>query len=85
MTQIIQKRLAAQILKCSPKRVKLDKDSMEDIKKAITKADIKSLIVEKAIKKAPVKGISKVRVGRIRNKKGKEGSEAMAQERELRI
>lgn len=57
----IQKRLAAQILKCSEKRVLFDSDRLEDIKKAITKTDIRGLISVKAITKKPVKGISKVR------------------------
>ncbi|MAG07836.1 50S ribosomal protein L19e [Candidatus Woesearchaeota archaeon] len=71
MKQNIQKRLAAQILKCSTKRVKLDKERLEDIKKAITKANVKSLIKEKAIKRKPVKGISKSRVRKNKAQKRK--------------
>jgi len=71
MEPIIQKRLAAQILKCSSKRIRLDKDRMEDIKKAITKADIKSLIAEKAIKRKPIKGISKFRIRKRKEQKRK--------------
>jgi len=41
----LQKRLAAQILKCSEKRIQLDTTRLSDIKEAITKADIKSLIL----------------------------------------
>ena len=44
-----QKRLAAQILKCSKKRVKFDPDRSSDIKESITKADIRNLIKEEAI------------------------------------
>lgn len=57
----IQKRLAAQVLKCSEKRVKFDNDRLEDIKEAITKGDIRSLVNTKAIIKKPIKGTSKVR------------------------
>jgi large subunit ribosomal protein L19e len=62
-----QKRLAAQILNCSEKRIMLDKERLEDIKEAITKADIRSLVKDGAIKRKPVKGISKVRT---RKRKG---------------
>jgi large subunit ribosomal protein L19e len=58
----VQKRLAAQILKCSPKRVKFDEDRLDEIKEAITKADIKSLIQDKAISKISKKGTSRVRI-----------------------
>jgi len=67
----IQKRLAAQILKCSEKRIWLDSDRLEDIKEAITKADIKSLINDKSIKGKPVKGISKHRARKIAVQKRK--------------
>ena len=40
----VQRRLAAQILKCGENRIKFDPDSLEDIKEAITKTDIRSLI-----------------------------------------
>lgn len=56
-----QKRLAASILKCSSKRVKFDPKYLHDVKEAITKADLKSLINEKVITRDPVKGVSRVR------------------------
>ena len=40
----VQRRLAAQILKCGEDRIRFDPDSLEEIKEAITKADIRSLI-----------------------------------------
>ena len=40
----LQRRLAAQILKCGDNRIKFDPDSLEDIKEAITKTDIRSQI-----------------------------------------
>jgi len=69
----LQKKLAADVLKCSQKRVIFDKDRLADIKEAITKADIKSLVAGKAIRKRPVKGVSKARarVQLVQKRKGK--------------
>ena len=39
----VQRRLAAQMLKCGKNRVKFDSGSLEEIKEAITKADIRHL------------------------------------------
>jgi len=60
----VQKRLAAQLFKSSPKRVWFDEDRLDDIKEAITKQDIKGLIVDGGIRLKPVKSISR---GRIRH------------------
>lgn len=50
----VQRRLAAQILKCGRNRIWIDPLRLSDIKEAITKADVKSLINEGAIlKKMP--------------------------------
>ena len=68
----IQKRLAAQVLKCSPKRIRLDTERLEEIKEAITKADIRSLINTKAIVKVQKKGVSRFKA-KIRHLKKKEG------------
>ncbi|MFH0874344.1 MAG: 50S ribosomal protein L19e [archaeon] len=57
----VQKRIAAQIIKGSPKRVKFDETRLEDIKKAITKQDIKSLIDDGVIVALPKRGVSKGR------------------------
>ena len=59
---LLQKRLASQIFKCSPKRVKIDPEKISDIKEAITKADIKQLISQGIIKKLPARGISRARI-----------------------
>jgi large subunit ribosomal protein L19e len=67
----LQKKLAAQLLKCSKKRINLDTTRLEDIKEAITKADIRSLISEGAIKKKPSKNISRVRARKISIQKSK--------------
>jgi large subunit ribosomal protein L19e len=40
----VQRRLAAQILKCGENRIRFDPDRLDDIKEAITKSDIRSLI-----------------------------------------
>ena len=47
----VQRRLAAQMLKCGKNRVKFDPDSLEEIKEAITKADIRGLIGKRIISK----------------------------------
>ena len=51
-----RKRLAADIMKCSRKRVWFDSSRLDDIKEAITKFDIRQLITEKAIKEKRKKG-----------------------------
>jgi large subunit ribosomal protein L19e len=67
----IQKRLAADVLKCSEKRVKFDTERLEEIKESITKADIKSLINDNAIYGIQKKGVSRVRARKIRTQKSK--------------
>ncbi|MBI3034517.1 50S ribosomal protein L19e [Candidatus Woesearchaeota archaeon] len=59
---MLQKRLASGIMKCSPKRVKLDTSRLADIKEAITNSDVRQLISEGVIKKIPARGISRARV-----------------------
>lgn len=67
----VQKRLAAQILNCSPKRIAFDPDRLGDIKQAITNRDLKLLIGEKAIIKKPMNATSKFRARKIRVQKSK--------------
>ena len=57
----IQKRLAARILKSSKNDIWLDPNRLEEIKEAITKADITYLIKDKAIKGKKIRGISRGR------------------------
>ena len=45
----LQKKLAAQMLKCGVNRVKFDETRLTDIKEAIKKTDIRTLIKEGAI------------------------------------
>ena len=66
-----QKRLASQILKCSEKRIVFDSSRLEDIKEAITKADIRGLVSNKVITRKPIKGVSKVRARKRKEQKRK--------------
>ena len=61
MILTVQKRLAAGILKCSPKRVTFDGEKLAEIKEAITKVDLRSLIEQGLISKAPERGIARGR------------------------
>lgn len=47
----LQRRLAAGILKCGRNRIKFDPERLQDIKEAITKMDVRSLVNEGAISK----------------------------------
>lgn len=48
-----QRRLAAQVLKSSPKRVWFDTQHLSDIKEAITKADIRGLVIRGFVRVKP--------------------------------
>jgi large subunit ribosomal protein L19e len=61
----LQKRLASEIMDVGIGRVYIDPERLEDVKQAITRQDIRSLIRDGAIKKRLVKGSSK---GRIRKR-----------------
>ena len=69
----VQKRLASQVLKCSPKKVWIDPSQLSEVKEAITKADIKSLILQGSIRRKPDTGVSRARAKaiRIQKRKGK--------------
>lgn len=56
-----QKKMAASIKKISPKRVKFAPENLEEIKEAITKVDIRSLINSGIIKILPARGVSRAR------------------------
>ena len=58
----IQKRLAGQDLKTSEKNIRLDPNRLDEIKEAITKADIKSLVKYHAIIARKKRGISRFRI-----------------------
>ena len=67
----IQKRLAGQILKTSKKNIALDINRLEDIKGAITKSDLRSLIKEGAITSRQTRGISSYRTRKLQKQKSK--------------
>lgn len=64
-----QKKLAAKIAKRSKKKVKLDESRLEEIKEAITRADIRSLLKDKAIKVEQKKGVSRARARKHKKQK----------------
>ena len=68
-----QKRIAASKMKVSKKRIKFDVERLDDIKEAITKFDIISLVKEGAIKVKQKKGVSRARAKKqaIQKSKGK--------------
>ncbi|MFT4305061.1 MAG: 50S ribosomal protein L19e [Candidatus Woesearchaeota archaeon] len=67
----VQKRLASSILKRSKKKISIDNTKLEDVKEAITRFDIKTLINDGTIKVKPVKGPSKVRTRKLKEQKKK--------------
>ncbi len=52
MKLTLQKRIAAELLKCGINKVRFDPERLADIKEAITKADMNSLISDGAVKKS---------------------------------
>ncbi|MFH1396517.1 MAG: 50S ribosomal protein L19e [archaeon] len=68
---IHKKKLAARILKTSPKKVRFAADALEDIKKAITRSDLRGLIAIKKIIKIMPNEQSKVRARKIKVQKSK--------------
>lgn len=55
----VQRRLAADIMGCSPKRVHFKEEALEDIREAITKLDIRGLIKRGAITEKAATGTSR--------------------------
>lgn len=66
-----QKRIAARVLKVSPKRVKIDPTRAEDLKEAITKSDLRGLVGDGAITKRYKKGVSRSRANKTLRQKAK--------------
>ena len=56
---LVQRRLSARILKCGRNRISFDPDRLEDIKEAITKSDIRSLVSDGAISKKRLQNTSR--------------------------
>ncbi|MFT4343171.1 MAG: 50S ribosomal protein L19e [Candidatus Woesearchaeota archaeon] len=61
----LQRRLAAEVMKCAPEKVRFDTSQLSDIKESITKADIKGLISSGAIYMVHSPGQSRVRARKI--------------------
>ncbi|MFW6283369.1 MAG: 50S ribosomal protein L19e [Minisyncoccales bacterium] len=66
-----QKKIAGKVAKVSPKRVRFDTQRLDEIKESITKADIKGLIADDAIRIKNKKGVSRVRANKIKQQKSK--------------
>jgi large subunit ribosomal protein L19e len=67
----LQRRLAANLLKCGIHRVKLDPEKLEEISEAITREDIRRLIKDGIIWKEREKGVSRARVRARKRKKSR--------------
>ncbi|MBD3313911.1 50S ribosomal protein L19e [Candidatus Woesearchaeota archaeon] len=69
----VQKRLAAEAMKCSQKRVSFDESRLDEIKEAITKADIRALISKGAIQleHKSSKSSSRIKKAKEQKRKGK--------------
>jgi large subunit ribosomal protein L19e len=66
-----KKRIAAQVLECSPKRVIFNPERLEEIKEALTREDIRALIRDGAIIKKPKKSTSRFRIKKAKKQKSK--------------
>lgn len=72
MHYTVQRRLAASVMKCSPKRVWLDPTKADQIKEAITKQDIRGLVHNGVVQEKQERGISRGRA-RHRHSQQKKG------------
>ncbi|MAG20298.1 50S ribosomal protein L19e [archaeon] len=66
-----QKQIASKVLKAGSKRIYLDPSKIAEIKEAITRTDIRSLISQGIIKSKPKRGVSKVRARKLKLQKAK--------------
>lgn len=67
----IQKRLAGQLMKTSPKKIRLEPERILDITEAITKTDIRALIADGAITKKPDNNTSRSKANKTKDQKNK--------------
>ncbi|WP_423792852.1 50S ribosomal protein L19e [Methanocaldococcus indicus] len=67
----VQRRIAAEILKCGLDRVWIDPEHLEDVKAALSRDDIRALIKRGVIKKLQKKGISSARVKKLKEQRKK--------------
>ena len=69
MKLTLQKRLAADVSGVSPKKIRFDPARLEDVKEAITKQDVRSLIGEGVISVLPGRGVSRGRANKLHRQK----------------
>lgn len=76
MQLTVQRKLAAAVLHCSPKRVWFDETRLGDIKEAITKQDVRGLIAGGLIQMKRARGISRgrARFRQTQRRKGRQRS-----------
>ena len=69
----LQRKMAAEILKCGENRIWIDPTALEDVATAATKEDVRELIEGGVIKRKPVKGISRARINKrkLQRRKGR--------------
>jgi len=67
----LQRRLAAQIMKCAPEKVGFNTENLAEVKESITKADVKGLIGNGVIYKKHSPGSSRGRARKILAQKKK--------------
>ena len=65
----VQRRLAADILKCGKNRVRFDPGKIDDTKEAITKSDVRALISSGAITKKRLNSTSRFWARKIKKQK----------------
>lgn len=66
-----KKRLIADILNVSPKKIKFAPEALADIQKAITRADMRGLLAVKKIVERPISGHSRSRARKLLRQKRK--------------
>jgi len=71
---ILQRRLAARILKCGINRVWIDPDAIDEVSSAVTSEEIRRLIKERKIWKYPIEGTShhRANIRAIKRRKGRQ-------------
>jgi len=75
----VQRRLAAQVLKCGKNRIRFHPDKQDEIKEAITKIDIRSLIGSGIISKKRALNTSRF-WAKVRKKQKSKGKQKKQQE-----
>lgn len=66
-----QKKLASDVLKCSPSKVKFEESMLSQIKEAITKADMRTLVKQGLITRKPDNCVSRGRARKLHAQKVK--------------